>query len=90
MAKLRIERAKLLGYENHAAFELEDQTARSHDFVSVEKYVGETISIVQVYRDYYDKNKSEETLRCHLNAPVAIRLRNVLQKELEKLTKTED
>ncbi|HVK57885.1 MAG TPA: M3 family metallopeptidase, partial [Candidatus Kapabacteria bacterium] len=29
IAKLRAERAKLLGYENHAAFELEDQTART-------------------------------------------------------------
>src|SRR5207249_6026959 len=26
-AQLRIERAKLLGYENHAAYQLEDQTA---------------------------------------------------------------
>jgi MOSC domain-containing protein YiiM len=56
--------------------------------VSIEKYAGETISILQVYRDYYDKDKSEETLRRHLNAPIAIRIRNVLQKELEKLTNT--
>ena len=56
--------------------------------VSIEKYAGETISILQAYRDYYDKDKSEETLRRHLNAPIAIRIRNVLQKELEKLTNT--
>jgi len=29
IAKLRAERAKLLGYENHAAYQLEDQTART-------------------------------------------------------------
>src|SRR6202011_4569956 len=29
IAQLRAERAKLLGYENHAAYQLEDQTARS-------------------------------------------------------------
>ena len=29
MTKLRAERAKLLGYENHAAYQLEDQTART-------------------------------------------------------------
>src|SRR5207253_1744729 len=28
-AQLRAERAKLLGYENHAAYQLEDQTART-------------------------------------------------------------
>ena len=52
--------------------------------VSIEKYTGETISIVDMFRDYYDKNKSEETLRRHLNAPIAIRARRDLEKELQQ------
>src|SRR6202023_3048033 len=39
MAQLRAERAKLLGYENHAAYQLEDQTARN--LPTVNKLLGE-------------------------------------------------
>src|SRR5207244_2870443 len=38
-AELRAERAKLLGYENHAAYQLEDQTAK--DVPTVNKLLGE-------------------------------------------------
>jgi MOSC domain-containing protein YiiM len=55
------------------------------DPVSVEKYTSETLSILEMFRDYYDKNKSEETLRRHLKAPIAIRARKELEKELQKL-----
>lgn len=58
---------------------------RSGDEVSAEKFTGETISIMQMYRDYYEKNKSEETLRKHLNAPIDIRSRRDLEEELQKL-----
>lgn len=54
--------------------------------VSVEKYVDETISILQMYREYYEKDKSRETLLRHLNAPIAIRARRDLEKELQKYT----
>jgi MOSC domain-containing protein YiiM len=54
--------------------------------VKVEKYQGETISVLQMFRDYYDRNKSEETIHKHLNAPIAIRARVDLEKELEMLT----
>ena len=39
IAKLRAERAKLLGYEHHAAYQLEDQTAKS--VATVNKLMGE-------------------------------------------------
>lgn len=52
--------------------------------ISCKKYTGETISIVQVYRDYYDKNKNAQTIRRHLNAPIAIRVRKSIEAELQK------
>jgi MOSC domain-containing protein YiiM len=55
------------------------------DIVSVERYPGETISILQMFRDYYDKDKSEETLHRHLTAPIAIRARRDIEKELIRL-----
>jgi MOSC domain-containing protein YiiM len=53
--------------------------------VSVEKYTDTTISIVEMYREYYNRNKSEEILRHHLDAPIAIRARRDLEKELQLL-----
>ena len=55
------------------------------DPVSIERYTGETISIPEMFRDYYEKDKSEETLRRHLRAPIAIRDRRDLEKELQRL-----
>lgn len=60
------------------------------DPVSVERYKDETISIVDMFRDYYDKNKSEETLRRHLKAPIAIRDRRALEKELQGILQVGD
>ena len=61
---------------------------RAGDPAFVESYVGETLSVLQMFRDYYDSSKSEETLRRHLNAPIAIRDRVELAKELQKLLAT--
>ncbi len=55
------------------------------DEVRVEAYTGETISLVQMYRDYYEKNKSRETLERHLAAPIAIRARVESEAELNQL-----
>jgi MOSC domain-containing protein YiiM len=54
--------------------------------VTVEKYTGETLSVLQMYREYYQKDKSEEMIRRQLNAPIAIRERVNLERKLEKLT----
>ena len=53
--------------------------------IRLEKFSNETISILQMFNDYYDRQKSEQTLRRHLNAPIAIRARKDLEEELEKL-----
>lgn len=55
------------------------------DEVRVEKYGGVTLSLVQMYRDYYEKDKTEEVLRRNLNAPISIRSRIDLEQELEAL-----
>ncbi len=64
---------------------IKESTLKSGDPVSIERYTGETISILQMYRDYYNKNKGEKTIRKHLNAPIAIRARKDVEEELQKL-----
>jgi len=58
---------------------------RAGNPVMIERYAGATISCLQMFRDYYDKNKSEETLLRHLNAPIAIRARREIEEDLQKL-----
>jgi len=64
---------------------IKEGLVKAGDIVSVERYPGETISILQMFRDYYDKDRSEETLHRHLNAPIAIRARRDIEKELSRL-----
>jgi MOSC domain-containing protein YiiM len=54
--------------------------------VSFEAYQGETLSLLEMYRDFYTKNKSRELILRHLRAPIAIRDRQDLEKELQKFT----
>lgn len=56
------------------------------DPVFIEKHTGESISILQMYRDYYVKDKTEESLHRHLNAPIDIRSRTDLENELNKIS----
>ena len=65
---------------------LKEGFIKASDEVTLEKYTGETISVLQMYREYYDKNKSEETIHRHLNAPIAIRARVQVEEELQKLS----
>ncbi len=63
---------------------LQEGLIEAGSFVSVERYTGETLGIVEMFRDYYVKDKSMETLLRHLNAPIAIRARRDLELELQK------
>ena len=65
---------------------IDEGFVKTGDDVSTEKYAGETISVLQMYRDYYLRDKSREILMQHLNAPIAIRARRDLEKDLQKLS----
>jgi len=58
---------------------------KAGDPVTVEKYTGETISILQMYRDHYAKKLSEDMIRRHLNAPIDIRTRRDFEEALQKI-----
>ena len=51
----------------------------------VEKYNGETVSILQMYRDHYEKGYTEESLRRYLNSPIDIRSRKYFEERLQEL-----
>ena len=53
--------------------------------VRAEKYVGDTISVLEMYREFYNKDKTEEVLQRHLKAPIDIRARRALERELQEL-----
>lgn len=63
---------------------LQAGTITAGDDVRMEKFASETISIVEVYRDHYEK-RSGELLRRQLNAPISIRLRARLERDLQAL-----
>ncbi|MEO5886253.1 MAG: MOSC domain-containing protein [Anaerolineales bacterium] len=65
---------------------LNEGFVRAGDAVSVERFTGETVSILDMFRNYYYKNKSEETLLRYLNAPIAIRDRSSFEEQLQRLS----
>jgi MOSC domain-containing protein YiiM len=65
---------------------LQEGLIKTGDSVAFEAYGGETLSLLEMYRDFYVKNKNRELLLRHLRAPIAIRARQDLEKELQKLT----
>jgi MOSC domain-containing protein YiiM len=67
---------------------IRDGSVSTGEEVRVEKYSGKTISLIEMYRDYYESDKTEETIQKLLDAPVAIRARKDYEKELAALKKT--
>ena len=68
---------------------LREGTLTVEEDVRVEKYTGETLSLVQVYRDHYEKeNRDEANLRKHLASPLSIRMREKYEGELQALLNT--
>jgi len=67
---------------------VKEGTVKAGESVTVEKYTGETVSILQMYRDHYTKEYTEESLRRYLNSPIDIRSREYLEGELQKVLGT--
>ena len=65
---------------------LKEGFVQAGNTVSIERFTGETVSILDMFRDYYYKNKSEETLLRYLNAPIAIRDRSSFEEQLQRLS----
>lgn len=60
---------------------LQEGFVQAGDSVSVGKYAGETLSLVQMYRDHYQSDKDKALIQRHLRAPIDIRTR----REMEEL-----
>jgi MOSC domain-containing protein YiiM len=60
-------------------------TVRAGALVEYERYSGPTITMIEMFRGYYDPHADEATLRRHLAAPVAVRHRTRKEKELVEL-----
>jgi MOSC domain-containing protein YiiM len=64
---------------------LQEGTIHTGDSVLVEQYTGETVSIVEMYRYSYEKEKNEESLRRYLRLPISNFAREGLEGKLQKL-----
>ena len=53
--------------------------------VTVQRSEGEAVGVIEVFRDWYERNKDEATLRRFLASPIAIRARRKMQDQLERL-----
>lgn len=58
---------------------------RAGDRVTLERYTGETISAIEMFRNFFEPGASEATIRRHLAAPVAVRDRVEKEKQLGEI-----
>ena len=57
--------------------------------VRVEKWTADSLTVLEMFRNYYAKDRTEEMLRRQLNAPICIRSRAELEGELQGLLRNE-
>ncbi len=64
---------------------LKTGVVQAGDPVTVERYTGATITVLEMFRNYYDHALSEAALRRHLAAPLAARARADDEEKLRKM-----
>ena len=55
------------------------------DTVTLEPYVGQTVTAIEMFRNFYRKDQDEVTIRRYLAAPIAIRARVAMERQLVAL-----
>jgi MOSC domain-containing protein YiiM len=63
---------------------LQSGWVQAGDPVQMERYRGDTISVLDMFRAYYDPDPSEDLIHRHLAAPIAIRSRAEMEENLQK------
>jgi MOSC domain-containing protein YiiM len=59
----------------------------SSQTVKIQRYGGDTVSILEMFREYYERDTSEAGLRRYLAAPIDIRSRQDKERQLEEQLK---
>jgi MOSC domain-containing protein YiiM len=67
---------------------LEEGQVQSGEPVHIKSYAGETVTILEMFRDYYKATLDEAMLRLYLAAPISLRARADKEKQLQKLIGT--
>ena len=64
---------------------IQEGAIRTGDEVQLERYGGEGVSVIELFRDFFKPLDDEATLRRYLSAPLAIRSRRHMEVQLERL-----
>ena len=64
---------------------LQAGSVQAGDEVALRRYEGETLTAVEMFRDFHKSKLDEATLRRHLAAPISVRDRTNKETELQKL-----
>jgi MOSC domain-containing protein YiiM len=62
---------------------------RAGEAVELERYEGEKVLALELFRDFFDTETAESTLRRHLSVLIAVRARAQKEKQLERLVARE-
>ena len=57
------------------------------DPVTLEPYAGEPVTVVEVFRDYYEPDRDPAAIRRFLAAPIAIRARTDKERQLREVAR---
>lgn len=64
---------------------IEAGQVRQDDRVTIERYEGEAVPVVELFRDFFDPQPGESKIRRHLAAPIAARARIQKERQLQEV-----